>query len=449
MSQAAIWLPDIPRYYTAIAEWLACLLCIFEAKRKITGWRQGAISIAVLAVQIAFLNLTDQAEGILWMLCMVGAVLLMYGFLYISCDTTAVTVGYYCARAFGIAEFTAALEWETYCYFVVDYQMNSKLFECVWFVLIYGSVNLLLFLLYRRVNNSEKFCLATKEECLVCVILALSVFCLSNIGFVFPNSPFGGRHSGEIFNVRTLVDLGGVAMMYAFHAQKMDQYTRREMENMQNLIYSQYVQYQQTKEVIESLNYRYHDLKHYIVALQAEEDQEKKDFYFKKLEDKIQSIELLTYTGNQVIDVMLTAKGIQCQKKGITLTSVVDGSLFDFIDDMDICAIFGSAMDNAIKCEEQIEEKEKRMIHISVCRKEEFLMIRFENYYEKKQKRESAFQHLEKKGKRLYEYGMKSLQYVVRKYEGEMSTSIEDDWYYLKLLIPIPEGKKEENVTEV
>ena len=32
-------LPDIPRIYTAVAEWLACLICILEVKRRVQGWK--------------------------------------------------------------------------------------------------------------------------------------------------------------------------------------------------------------------------------------------------------------------------------------------------------------------------------------------------------------------------------------------------------------------------
>ena len=32
-------LPDIPRFYTALAEWLACFVCMYWAKRRIRGWK--------------------------------------------------------------------------------------------------------------------------------------------------------------------------------------------------------------------------------------------------------------------------------------------------------------------------------------------------------------------------------------------------------------------------
>ena len=57
-------LPDIPRTFTAIAEWLACLLCIFEIKRKISGWKLAGISFAALIIQAAFLEVTESLEGV-------------------------------------------------------------------------------------------------------------------------------------------------------------------------------------------------------------------------------------------------------------------------------------------------------------------------------------------------------------------------------------------------
>ena len=104
-----IVLPDIPRIYTALAEWLACLICISEVKRRIGGWKLAGISIGMLCVQSAFLYLTVDAEGIWWMVCMAVAVAFMYGFLAVCCDISLKDTGYYCVRAFVTAELAASL----------------------------------------------------------------------------------------------------------------------------------------------------------------------------------------------------------------------------------------------------------------------------------------------------------------------------------------------------
>ena len=57
---------------------------------------------------------------------------------------------------------------------------------------------------------------------------------------------------------------------------------------------------------------------------------------------------------------MLTGKSLYCQKHRITLSVIADGSRLHFMDVMDICTIFGNALDNAIECELKIQEKSMR-----------------------------------------------------------------------------------------
>ena len=38
--QMQMFMPDIPRLFTALAEWLACIMCIRELKPRITGWKR-------------------------------------------------------------------------------------------------------------------------------------------------------------------------------------------------------------------------------------------------------------------------------------------------------------------------------------------------------------------------------------------------------------------------
>ena len=79
MSETALQmlLPDIPRIFTAMAEWLACLLCIMEMKRRITGWKFVGVCGLAFVIQAVFLELTKGLENVLWILCMMAAVGLM------------------------------------------------------------------------------------------------------------------------------------------------------------------------------------------------------------------------------------------------------------------------------------------------------------------------------------------------------------------------------------
>ena len=103
---------DIPRLYTAIAEWLACMTYCLVLKRRITGVKFAAVSVASLIIQSAFLVITKSLHIYLWIPCMLTAAMLMYLFMCIVVDDTKILIGYFCARAFLLAEFAASLEWQ-------------------------------------------------------------------------------------------------------------------------------------------------------------------------------------------------------------------------------------------------------------------------------------------------------------------------------------------------
>ena len=104
---------DIPRIYTAIAEWGSCLVYLYILKKenmKSVHFFTG--SLFVLAMQSIFLTLTGSVTEILWIPCMMIAAGMMYGFLMVGGNMKPLGAAYCCARAFVLAEFTASLQWQ-------------------------------------------------------------------------------------------------------------------------------------------------------------------------------------------------------------------------------------------------------------------------------------------------------------------------------------------------
>ena len=99
---------DIPRLYTAIAEWMACMTYCLVLKRRMKNLEFSVTSVLALIIQSVFLVLTKSLPIYFWIPCMLAAVLLMYLFMYMVCDDTKNVIGYYCARAFLLAELAAA-----------------------------------------------------------------------------------------------------------------------------------------------------------------------------------------------------------------------------------------------------------------------------------------------------------------------------------------------------
>nr|WP_305135445.1 GHKL domain-containing protein [uncultured Schaedlerella sp.] len=430
-------LPDIPRIYTALAEWLSCLLCMRELVRRFSGWRFWGIAGTAFLIQSVFLVLTGGLEGPVWLMCMAAAVFLMFCFLRISCGSSGLDVGYVCVKAFVLAEFMASLEWQLHCFFYYGMGYESGWTGLLLLLAVYGGTCLVARGISSRYISGTEQMDTTGRELLFASVIGLSVFLMSNIGFVYSQTPFSGRYASDIFNVRTLIDLGGLAILVAYHIQRLHLRAQHDLESMEMILHNQYTQYQQSQETLDLINYKYHDLKHHIIALRAEENKEKRNAYLDKMEDEIRNYEAQNKTGNQVLDTLLTAKSLYCMREKIALTYVVDGARLDFMDVMDICSIFGNALDNAIECEKKIPETEKRMIHVSMFVQQTFLIIRFENYCEGELDFEQNLPVTTKKQAEFHGYGLKSLRHTVHKYGGEVDIDVEDQWFRLKILIPL------------
>lgn len=429
-------MPDIPRIYTAIAEWMACMLFILPVKKRFDNAKTGALMAVFLIVQSVFLMITGSVKIYFWIPCMIIAVLLMIGFIYGCCEISLRDAGYFGMIAFVAAEFMASIEWQVVCFFW-DGTVPAVAIQGVVLAAIYGCVAVILYkMLHMHLPKDGKMGISIKEY-ISGLVIAIAVFAVSNISFLTENTPFSGRYSFEIGNIRTLVDLGGIAILYAHLIQCCELRVRKELEAVQNVLQNQYVQYKQSRESIELINYKYHDLKHQIAVLRSEEDPKKREEFLNRMEEEIRQYEAQNKTGNKVLDTVLTTKSLYCAKHGITFTCVADGTLLDFMDVMDICSIFGNALDNAIECEVKIPEKEKRLIHVTVSKQRQFLILRFENYCEETLQYQEGTPVTTKKEKEFHGYGLKSIQYTVNKYEGAVSVNLEDNWFELKVLIPI------------
>lgn len=432
-------IPDIPRTFTAVSEWSACLMFVVLLKNRFSKWKTAGISALVLLIQSLFLHFTGNVKLYLWLPCMMTAVLIMILYIYGCCHISLTTAAYFGIHAFVTAEFSASFAWQIIVYCFPERTIYNLVVPILFQIAVCAVVNALMWSFSRGHFPKDGEIEIGYKQLISTVIIGVAVFGISNVSFVSSRTPFSGRYSFEIANIRTLVDLGGVAMLYAHFVQCCENKVRRELEAVKNVLQNQYQQYKQSRESIDLINYKYHDLKHQIAVLRSEEDPEKRKEFLDKMEEDIRQYELQNKTGNKVLDTVLTAKSLYCAKHGITLTCVADGTLLEFMDTMDICSIFGNALDNAIECERKIENKEKRLIHVTVTRQKNFLLIRFENYYEGNLEVSEGHFATTKKEKEFHGYGIKSIRYTVNKYGGAVSIDTENNWFDLKILMPVKE----------
>ncbi len=427
---------NIPRVYTALAEWLSCMVFCLILPRKVSIGRFAGIAVAFLTAQCLLLIPTERAWIYMWFPIMITAVVFMYLFLEVVTGSSVRSNLYCTLKAFLAAEFAASLEWQLAYYFRPLIKQDA-IFHSILLVVVYASVFILFYLLEKKITNDNADMDISKKELLSVILIVLAVFGFSNLGFMTPKTPFSGGGVMDIFNARTLVDFGGLAILYAYQSRVIELQAEKELLAIHTLLQGQYDNYRNYSESIDLINLKYHDLKHQIEGLRGEMSKEKRIEWIDAIEEELQDYQPEQQTGNYTLDTLLSGKLNSCRKRNIKFTCVADGKNLTFMHVMDICNIFGNALDNAIENVTLVEEEEKRLIHMKVFAQGTLLFISISNYCNHALELKNGFPVSTKLNKKNHGFGIKSIYYAVKKYNGNVSFGVEQDMFELKILIPM------------
>ncbi|MCR5403032.1 MAG: GHKL domain-containing protein [Butyrivibrio sp.] len=435
---------DTPRLFTAIAEWLAVFVYFFIYKRKYGGKVFCLQCAASLILMVAYQFVAGLLPIFAWIPAMLGAVLLMYGMLFLVLDIKPRDCGVLTIHAFVFAEFAASLYRQLYVWIALSTGKGSLMVSFVLMFIVYACVYPIFYRLERgNISPDHSLGISWREFWSV-LIMGTAVFAISNISFVSPRTPFSATEN--LLYVRTLVDFGGIMMLMTQMGRRNEMILRNEANEINQLFQKQYEQYRLAMDNSDAMRKEIHDMKHYLLALKNEDDPGRRADVLKDMEQAIAIQESFMNTGNKVLDVILTTKSLQCQKQNITLNAMVDGELLNGIHVKDICSLFGNLLDNAIEATSQIDEKEKRFITLNMKRKNDFIMVECENCSDP-----SNVSLLPDRKKGIFEkgnlprttkadnvrhgYGLKSINMVAEKYGGAMKCTYEDGWFKVRVLL--------------
>ena len=431
-------LPDIPRLYTAISEWLGCLVYVCVLYRRVSLQRTILVVALGLPVLIGLQYLAGMMSLPFWIfgMCLVAAG--MFAIVMLSIGTGKREGLYITARAFILGELIASLHWQ-----LVTFARHALGLTPTWWqshitlVVTYGLCFFIAYTVERGNFSQTQPTVPILSAAVMTVATTLITFAMSNLSFVSTNTPFSGTIGQEVFYIRTLVDLCGFVILYAQQEQARRLASNMELASINAQLKSQHQEYLQSKENIESIGRLAHDLKHQIAALRAQVDPEHMAAGFEQLEASVQQYSAQQHTGNPVLDVILTAKTHTCADKGITFTAVADGKLLDGMSSMDIASLFGNALDNAIEATSKLSDPEKRLIRLALYRQGQFVVLRVENYYDSALKTDTEGNlRTTKKDTRSHGFGVKSIRHIVQQYGGEVTIRTKDHWFTLTALVP-------------
>lgn len=228
-----------------------------------------------------------------------------------------------------------------------------------------------------------------------------------------------------------------ILLLWVQHGILQIRNINQEKEIVEHLLYERKRQYELSRENIETINHKCHDLKHQIRALEHVSEGERSN-YIRELEDAIGIYDAVVETGNEVVNTIISEKALICGRRDIRLSCMVDASHLDFMSTLDIYALLGNALDNAIESVSRYADKDKRIISLTICAVGDFLSIQINNYCEDNVVFADGLPVTTKRNKDYHGFGMKSMRHLTKKYGGSMATSIADNMFTLQILLPMP-----------
>ena len=211
-----------------------------------------------------------------------------------------------------------------------------------------------------------------------------------------------------------------------------------ERQMLEQIIQVMGEQQQISKESVEIINRKCHDIKHQLKALMEIEDKEQRRKYTEEIRQAVSIYDAVYQTGNAALDFVLREKALRCQEYEIKFSCLTDGEALGFIDTLDIYALFGNILDNAIESVTKEEDEEKRIINLHVLRRRQLLHIHADNYCSEEIVFEDGLPVTDKKDRAYHGFGVRSIRHVAEKYGGEMVAKKEAERFVLDILIPVP-----------
>ena len=229
----------------------------------------------------------------------------------------------------------------------------------------------------------------------------------------------------------TCSDILALLLQYSsFRAGKLE----KEKLRTEALLQAEQEQYRLSRETIELVNMKCHDLKHRLAQIRAEGGGAEQ---LKDVEEAVLFYENVAKTGNDALDSVLTQKSLSCEKHGIAFTYMADGAGLEAMQPSDVWSLLGNALDNAIESCAQEEDPQKRIVFLNIGAKDGLLRIRVENYCSRPVRFAEGLPVTTKADRQNHGIGVRSIRYIAQKYGGNAVFSAEDGFFRLSVLIPL------------
>lgn len=162
---------------------------------------------------------------------------------------------------------------------------------------------------------------------------------------------------------------------------------------------------------------------------------EKLDEYLALLEQDLDQVNQLIESGNVNLDAILNSKISLAMKNGIEVDYKATCPEELTVSDIDLCALIGNLIDNAVEACEKLPEGERRFIRLYIGVLKKQLYISITNATNEVVRKMDSEYITNKRGN--HGHGLKRINLVVEKYEGYINRQNEPGVFVTEIMLPL------------
>ncbi len=295
---------------------------------------------------------------------------------------------------------------------------------------------------------------ASKNVQIVLLAFIWELFFLNVLQNTILSMNFGNRINltvgGAIF-VTAIISCIVIQLLISNNIQSS--YYKRLNVTMENNVRQQIRHYQQMSKVYEDLRKFKHDFNNMIIGLNLylrQGDTESAKVYLSSFTNQSTNEYTAIHTGNSLVDSMFTDKLDYAWKHNIDID--FEGFIPEHtIDPIDLCIIFGNALDNAIEACSKIKEEKGKTITVTVKKNRDMFFVKITNPVSNDVKVINNTVTTTKQDVFSHGIGLSSIRKVVEKYSGNMKIECKQQLFNIEMEFVLEKenllSPKEESLT--
>lgn len=146
--------------------------------------------------------------------------------------------------------------------------------------------------------------------------------------------------------------------------------------------------------------------------------------YLDELQAPVRNLTAAVWTGDETADYLINSKAAAAEADGVRFQVQVEFPRRTNIRSVDLCAILGNLLDNAIEAARQVENPERRTVALTIRRIHQMLVIKVENSFSSVPVQENGELKTTKTEGGLHGWGLKSAQTAAEKYDGMVRAGV-------------------------